>query len=176
MGFPVVERWSVGRYIRIPRCTTIFSNGVWRGLGACKSGVHFSRVRHASGPGPSIQCASEATLFSDVSGFSGRSPTTFIHPAKSLYRRRLRSTMALTMTSATCLSSRQQAPTTSPPWGESARRADEGDILCDIKIFADRRLPYKCLGYTPHRLPALLPTGEKPKHLGSALNRHRENV
>ena len=99
-----------------------------------------------SGPVPSIQCASEASLCSDVSGFSGRSPTTFTHPAKSLYRRELRSTLVVTMTSATCLSSRQQAPTTSPPGREGARRADEGDFPRDIRVFADRHLSCRSRG------------------------------
>ena len=109
-------------------------------------------------------------------GCSGQGPTTFTHPAKSLYRRGLRSTTVVTKTSPPCLSSRQKGPTTSPPGGEGARRADGGDFLLDIRVFADRHLSCRCRGRPPHRLPALLPMGEKPKRLCRALNRQRENV
>ena len=79
-------------------------------------------------------------------GCSGQGPTTFTHPAKSLYRRGLRSTTVVTKTSPPCLSSRQKGPTTSPPGGEGARRADEGDFLFDIKVFADRHLSCRSRG------------------------------
>ena len=88
------------------------------------------------------------TDFSDASSSSRSQPTTFTHPAKSLYRRELRSTMVSTLTLATRLGSRQQAPTTSPPGGEGARRADEGNIVCDIRIFADRHLSHKSRSHT----------------------------
>ena len=77
-----------------------------------------------------------------------RSPTTSRHPAKSLYSRVLRPTVVTTMTLATCLSCRQHAPTTSTPLGEGARRADEGCIFSDLKVFADRHLSHRSGGLT----------------------------
>ena len=88
------------------------------------------------------------TDFSDASSSSRSQPTTFTHPAKSLYRRRLRSTMVSILTLATRLGSQQQAPTTSPPGGEGARIRYEGDIVCDIRIFADRHLSHKSRSQT----------------------------
>ena len=78
-------------------------------------------------------------------------------------------TVVLTMTLATCLNSRSQAPTTSPPGGEGARRADEGDIFNDIKFFANRHLSHEIPGRPLIACRHFSPWGRSPSIHGRLL-------
>ena len=62
------------------------------------------------------------------------------------------------------------------PWGRWSPKGGRGGYLLRYQGFRRSAPLLKEPWPPPHRLPALLPMGEKPKRLCRALNRQRENV